>query len=180
MYVIGKADYWWRGTRCNANSLPWNQFCSMLTDRFNISSEYEVVGQFHNLKQVATVVDYVDRFEELVSMVKRTNPSLSEHYYISSFVFGLKDHIQYHLQCHNPTTLSQAYWYALRLEHATPSFKKFIPFSSQHKPQKTWNRDKEKETTSSEIAELRAARKCFKCREPWSLDILKYAKASNC
>jgi hypothetical protein len=94
MYVQGKAEFWWRGTGCNANVLPWDQFCRMVTDRFNTSSDYEIVGQFHNLKQMATVVDYVDRFEEMVSMVKRHNPALPDNDFISSFISGLKDHIQ--------------------------------------------------------------------------------------
>jgi hypothetical protein len=39
MYVNGKAEYWWRGTGCNANTLPWHHFCRMVTNRFNTSSE---------------------------------------------------------------------------------------------------------------------------------------------
>ena len=70
LYITGKAEFWWRGTGCNANTLPWHHFCRMVTDRFNLVSEYEVIGQFHNLKQVGTVVDYVDRFEEMVTMVR--------------------------------------------------------------------------------------------------------------
>jgi hypothetical protein len=69
----------------------------MVTDRFNTSSEYEIVGQFHNLKQIGSVTDYVDRFEEMVNMVKRHNPSLSDNYFISSLIVGLKDQIQYHV-----------------------------------------------------------------------------------
>jgi hypothetical protein len=116
MYISGKAEYWWRGTRCNASTLPWHHFCRMAGDRFNTISEYEIVGQFHNLKQVGTVIDYVDRFEEMVSMVKRHNPSLADNYFISSFISGLKDTIQYHVQCHKPTSLSQAIWFAKRQE----------------------------------------------------------------
>lgn len=153
---------------CNANTLPWHYFCRMVTDRFSSVSEHEVVGQFHNLKQVGTVVDYVDRFEELVSMVKRTNPSLSENYYISSFISGLKDHIQYHLQCHQPTALSQAYWYAKRLEQANPTPKRFTYTPSQVKPPKPWEKEKDKgkDNVSPSLAELKAVGKCFKCREP--------------
>lgn len=46
MYIVGKAEYWWRGTGCNANSIPWHQFCRMLTDRFNEESSYEVIASF--------------------------------------------------------------------------------------------------------------------------------------
>jgi len=39
LYVSGKAEYWWRGTGCNANTLPWHHFCRMVGDRFNQVSE---------------------------------------------------------------------------------------------------------------------------------------------
>lgn len=169
MYVNGSTEYWWRGTGCNANTLPWHHFCRIVSGRFNTTSEYDIVGQFHNLKQIGTMVDYVDRFEELVTMVKRTNPTLSETYYISSFISGLKDYIQFHLQCHQPTFLSQAYWFAQRFEEANPSSKKPTYFQSSAKFSKPWEKekDKPKEQVNQNIAELKAAEKCFKCREPW-------------
>ena len=136
----------------------------MVTDRFNLVFEFGIVGQFHNLKQVGSVVDYVDMFEEMVTMVRRNCPSLPETYYIS-FIFGVKGSIQFHLQCHRTTALSQAYWYAKRLEQATPSFRKYNDAHLQPKPPKPWV--KEKEPANSSIAELKAAGKCFKCREPW-------------
>ena len=177
LYVTGKAEYWLRGTGCNANNLPWHHFCRMTTDRFNLVSEYEVIGQFHNLKQVGTIVDYVDRFEEMVTMVRKNCPQLPETYYISSFISSLKDSIQYHLQCHWPTALSQAYWYAKRLEQATPSFKKYTTTTQPQKFQKPWTKDKE--TTTPSMAKLRAAGKCFKCREPWVLGHTKVCKGKK-
>jgi hypothetical protein len=40
MYIFGKAEYWWRGIRCNARTLPWHHFCRMTGDKFNTTSEY--------------------------------------------------------------------------------------------------------------------------------------------
>lgn len=73
----------------------------MVGDRFNEISSSEVIGQFHNLKQAGSVQEYVDKFEELMGIIRRDNPSLTEHYFISNFVSGLKDYIQHHLQCHD-------------------------------------------------------------------------------
>jgi hypothetical protein len=174
MYINGKGEYWWRGTGCSSNTLPWHHFCRMVTDRFNLVSEYEVIGQFRNLKQVGTVVDYMDRFEEMVTMVRRNCPSLPETYYISSFISSLKDSIQFHLQCHRPTALSQAYWYAKRLDQATPNFRKYNAAPIPPKPLKPWV--KEKEIVNPSVAELKAAGKCFKCREPWVPDHTKICK----
>ena len=116
LYIKGKAEFWWRCTGCSAAHLPWHQFCTMLGDRFNETSPCDAIGQFHSLKQTMSVTEYVENFEELMSLVKRSNPALSEAYFVSSFISGLKDYIQHHLQCYKPSTLSQAFWYAKRLE----------------------------------------------------------------
>jgi hypothetical protein len=52
-------------------------------------STFEAVGQYHTLKQTSTVTDYVDKFEELMGLVKRDNPSPSDDYFTYSFVAGL-------------------------------------------------------------------------------------------
>lgn len=51
LYVEGKAKFCWRGTGYNASLVPWPNFCQMVTDRFNRVSEYDIIAQFHNLKQ---------------------------------------------------------------------------------------------------------------------------------
>uniref|UniRef100_A0A0A9CLK6 Uncharacterized protein n=1 Tax=Arundo donax TaxID=35708 RepID=A0A0A9CLK6_ARUDO len=45
----------------------------------------------------------------MVGLVRRNNPSLIDDYYICSFVSGLKEYIQNHLQCHRPGNLIEAY-----------------------------------------------------------------------
>ena len=140
----------------------------MLGERFNETSNCDAVGQFHSLKQTLSVTEYVEKFEELMSLVKRDNPMLSETYFVSSFISGLKDYIQHHLQCYKPATLGPAFWYAKRLEQATPPQRKQPFLFPTQKPQKQWVKDtKEKDQIAPNIAELRAAGKCFKCREPW-------------
>jgi len=93
MYIKGKAEFWWRGTGCTDAQLPWHQFCGMISERFNEISIYDAIGQFHNLKQQSSVKEYVEKFEELMGLVKRNNPSLTETYFVSSFTSGLKDYI---------------------------------------------------------------------------------------
>jgi len=97
MYMNGRAKYWWRGSSCNSSILPWHHFCRIIGDRFNEMSTYEVICQFHNLKQTSSVNDYIDKFEEFMGLVKRDNPSLQEDYFVCSFVYGFKDYI--HIIC---------------------------------------------------------------------------------
>lgn len=103
----------------------------------------------------------------MLSQVRRHNPSLTDGYYIRSFIAGLKDYIQHHLQCHKLVALSQSYWLAKRLEQANPNAKK-TNFPFQQKPWKPWNKESEqKDPAKTCIAELKAASKCFKCLQPW-------------
>lgn len=180
LYIFGKAEFWWRGTGCDANRLPWHVFCTMLDERFNNVSEYELVEQIHNLKQVGSVEEYVNKFKELVSSVKRTNPTLPHSYYLSRFISGLRGHIKYQVQCHKSLAPSDAYWYAKRLEQAHPPFKKFNTIPAPHKVQKNLNKDMEPtDNVNQSIAKLKAAGKCFKCREAWVPGHAKVCKAKQ-
>ena len=96
---------------------------------------------------------------------------MPEDYFISSFIARLKDYIQHHLQCHKPISLTQAFWFARRLEQASPQQKRYNIFPQVPRPVKQWNKEQKssepKDPVNPTIADLRAAGKCFKCREPW-------------
>jgi hypothetical protein len=52
--------------------------------------------------QEQSVKDYVEKFEELKSLM---NASLLESYYVSGFISGLKDDIKLMLKIRRPITL---------------------------------------------------------------------------
>lgn len=93
------------------------------------------------MKQTSTVQEYITKFEEFMGLVKRDNPFLQDSYFITSFVAGLQEPIQHHLQCHKPTTLTNAFWYARRLEQAHPLVKRQQPFGGTFKPPRVWTKD---------------------------------------
>ena len=100
----------------------------------------------------------MDKFEELMGLVKRANTSLLDDYFTTSFVSGLKDYIQHHLQCHKPGTLTEAFWFAKRLEQATPAPRRYLPPNANFKPVRQWTPHTEgKEPPGNSIAELKAA-----------------------
>jgi hypothetical protein len=119
-YLQGEAMQWWRGTNYSAHTLPWHRFYSCIGDRFAITSICDNVRAFHSLKQTSTVAAYIQQFEAAMNLLRRDNPSLPDDYYISSFISGLHEYIQAHLQCHKPTDLQQAMWLARRMETAVP------------------------------------------------------------
>jgi hypothetical protein len=169
LYIKGKAEFRWRGTGYSPNNLQWYQFCRWLGARFSDTSTYEAVGQFHSLRQMGSVNEYIDKFEELMSLVKRDNPFLRDEYFTCSFVSGLKEPIQHHLQCYKPRSLVDAFWYAKRLEQATTIPRKPYPPIFPARTTKPWAKEARvsDQKDANSIAELKAAGKCFKCREPW-------------
>jgi hypothetical protein len=107
-YLQGEAMQWWRGTNYSAHTLPWHRYCRCIGDRSAVTSVCDNVRAFHSLKQTSTVAAYIQQFEAAMNLLRRDNPSLPNDYYINSFISGLHDYIQAHLQCHKPADLQQA------------------------------------------------------------------------
>ena len=67
----------------------------------------------HSVKQgTLSVVVYIDKFEDIMVVVRDEHSYLQEHYYVVSFVNGLKPNIRCNLRSQKPKTLTQAYWMA--------------------------------------------------------------------
>lgn len=98
-YLKGPAIEWWRGTGIVANTLPWYRFCRHIGDRFAETSVCDNVRNFHALNQNGSVNEYVLKFEQCMNLLRRDNPALPQNYYKASFIAGLSDHIQHHVQC---------------------------------------------------------------------------------
>jgi hypothetical protein len=52
----------------------------------------------------------------MMALMQMDNPGLSEPYFVSSFVAGLREGIKHYLIPHSPQTLSDTYWKAKELE----------------------------------------------------------------
>jgi len=55
------------------------------------------------------VDDYIERFEELRSLIRALNPLLPEFYHVSSFISGLKDEIKPMLKILKPAKVLVAF-----------------------------------------------------------------------
>lgn len=112
-YITGRADNWLRSTQVLRHEVSWEKFCRLICDRFAQASIFEILEKFHSLRQYSlSVSDYTDKFEEIMAVIREEHPYLQEHYYIVSFVNGLKPAIKCNLRPQRPATLSDAYWMA--------------------------------------------------------------------
>ena len=101
-YLKGPAIQWWRSTGVQPTNLPWHRFCRLVSDRFAVASICDNIKTFHALTQKGSVAQYTLQFEHCTNLMRRDNPALTEDYYLNSYIAGLSDYIQNHLQCHKP------------------------------------------------------------------------------
>ena len=92
----------------------WVKMKKELSDQFlPYNYTQQLYQTLHNLKQIGTVEEYVDRFHQLIA---RINLMESEDQLVAHFISGLKVAIQDLLALHICYTLSQAYNQALMVE----------------------------------------------------------------
>jgi hypothetical protein len=107
-YLEGKADVWFEGLVWENDSwIDWEEFAQTLCKRFG--NREDSVEEFNKLIQDRSVDDYIERFEELRSLMNALNPSLTESYYISSFISGLKEDIKSMLKILKPSNVLMAF-----------------------------------------------------------------------
>jgi hypothetical protein len=105
----------------------------VLSNRFSPHSAHASLEKFQHLKQQTSVAEYIHRFEEMMVLKQIDYLGLTEPYFISSFIVGLKEGIKHYLIPHNPQTLCETYWKAKELEKGILVNKSFFQHH-QHTP----------------------------------------------
>ncbi|KAK4416030.1 hypothetical protein Salat_2710400 [Sesamum alatum] len=123
MHMDGLADSWYLDYVEGRENMGWEKFSNLVLQRFSVPGGDNLVGQFNKLRQEGTVIAYVNKFEELKAFMLNMNRSLSEEYFIKSFISGLKEEISQMVEMLNPTTLSHANHLALKQEAILNSLK---------------------------------------------------------
>ncbi|XP_027107729.1 uncharacterized protein [Coffea arabica] len=75
----------------------------------NLELGRDIIGEFHNLKQTGSVAEYQEKFAELRDLLMTMNYGLTEDYFISSFLSGLKEEIRHVICKPKPETLIHAF-----------------------------------------------------------------------
>ena len=108
LYLEGKEEIWFKGYMCGVEGVvDWEEFSGAICSRFG--NRTDIVEEFNKLMQEGDVDEYVERFEELKSLMHSLNSLLPESYYISSFISGLKEDIKPMLKILKPVTLMIAF-----------------------------------------------------------------------
>lgn len=71
--------------------LLWNEFSTLVCNRFSKIGYDNLVGQFNKLVQKGKVEDYITKFDELRSYVIAREGHQRESYYVNTFISGLNE-----------------------------------------------------------------------------------------
>lgn len=145
------------------------------------------VEEFNKLQQVDSVEKYQEEFESLRSLLLAKNPSLSEQYFVSSFLSGLKEELKPMVRLMKPQTLLEAFEVAqLQEQSLEVLFRKQkaltlgkvsaqgskvsntykVPATAEVKPPPISNVRK---ISPQELQERRKKGLCFKCGEKFGI-----------
>lgn len=180
-HLLGRAGKWFRNLGIPWYYLSWPQFYLMVSDRFTEANAHEAVEQLQNVRQTGTVMQYIDKFEDSVSLVKRDHPYLTEAYILSCFIGGLRADIKHDVCGQKPQNLLAGYWYAKVYEKASIAKRGNQQTGfSRNRPQfqsggNSGNRNISQRDTSNAGGQKsgiaggeREKKTCWYCKEPWS------------
>lgn len=71
--------------------MSWEEFCTTVSQIFGNLNFLDEVEEFNELQQLGSVREYQEKFEELRTLMLLRDPYLTESYFVSSFVSGLKE-----------------------------------------------------------------------------------------
>lgn len=107
LHFEGKANIWFRFYMSSRMNVGWKLFTSDVITRFENLENRDVQDLFNKLRQMGSVAEYEDRFEELRALVVSRNKGFTEEYFISSVISGLKEHIKTAVRMFRPQTFCE-------------------------------------------------------------------------
>ena len=108
IYLKGIAEVWFEGYMRNSKGMAsQDDFTKGICMIFG--NKEKAVEEFNKLTQQKGIKEYIEKFEELKSLMIVKNLTLPESYYISSFISGLKKVVKPMLKILKLITLIQAF-----------------------------------------------------------------------
>jgi hypothetical protein len=96
-------------------------FCGMLLDRFGRHHHETLIRQLFHIRQTTSIVDYVERFSELVDQLAAYDSEAKPMYHAMRFLDRLKEEIKNVVMIQRPATLDSVCTLALVQEEAAES-----------------------------------------------------------
>ncbi|XP_065854839.1 uncharacterized protein [Euphorbia lathyris] len=108
LYLQGKAERWYKNWIPTNPLVSWDGFIEEVEKRFRETEVDDIVQQIEQLRQETNVAAYQDQFEMIKLKMEKVHPTITESYYVSSFITGLKPEIRSSVRKSEPTCLYTA------------------------------------------------------------------------
>ncbi|XP_035818132.1 F-box domain containing protein isoform X1 [Zea mays] len=116
MYFEGPAVFWVQSMEDKIREMNWEEFCTHLVTRFGRDQHNLLIRQFYHIKQITSVVDYVEQFDILMHQLLAHENQLTSSMITARFIDGLKDEIKSVILIQRPSDLDTACSLALLQE----------------------------------------------------------------
>jgi hypothetical protein len=116
MQFEGAATRWLQSIHHKLPCTTWQEFCYWIVTHFGRNQHQDLLHQLYHIHQNTIVVDYVDRFAELIDQLAAYEPHIASLHYTTRFLDGLRPAIRYVVSIHCPNDLDTAYSLALLQE----------------------------------------------------------------
>lgn len=108
MHFSEAAARWLQSIEPRLRSLSWDEFCSLVLERFGCDEHALLIRQLFHIRQTGLVADYVAKFTELVDQLRSYQSSNDPLYFALHFIDGLKEDIRAIVMVQHPSDLHTA------------------------------------------------------------------------
>ena len=116
---IAMAAFWLQSVDAMVKVASWKDLCLAVHARFERDQYNHFVRQFFHVRQVGTVAEYIEQFDEIVHQLRAHDPNFSAILTTNRFVDGVKDSIRAVVMIHKLIDLDTASSLALLQEELT-------------------------------------------------------------
>ena len=189
LHLEGHAALWFQSFKRKNRLIAWDTFMQAVVEEFGLDEFDGQMTKLLQLKQTGTVAEYRLIFEECMYHLISLDDSLSQRWFVTQFVFGLRDDIRGAVRLQAPASITRAASLARiqeeEMEHSRPRSRPNAPTKhpptiqatvSNNVPRIEWPKRNPPDDFQRE-RQLRDYRKanhlCFKCGD-------KYSKEHQC
>ncbi|XP_075092058.1 uncharacterized protein LOC142172173 [Nicotiana tabacum] len=110
LHLNGRTESWFFSYQLSRGMVRWPDFVDEICKRFNDSdnSHLNLIEKFKRIEQKGTVIEYLEKFEDLKAWVLIKHPTIPEEFFLGFFIDGLKEEIRHIVKMLDPFSLSQA------------------------------------------------------------------------
>jgi len=108
LYFEGHAALWYQAYKRRHEHVTWDSLTTAVVEEFG-QDEYDgQMSKLMQLKQAGTVAEYRQAFEECMYHLIALDETLSTRWFVSKFIFGLRDDIRTAVRLQAPTSITRA------------------------------------------------------------------------